>query len=867
MTHFKRISRLLLVVFLLAWTQVYSMSFAHAVDKRFKATEFTGLNAVSARELESLVPFAPGDSWREELVGTFRQALLDYYSKRGFYLTRARVSSSEEADGSIVMKVSIDEGLACVVKSFWIDDPPGFKSKHVMLRFKNKIMDVVRMHAGDRYDEQVLSDRIRELREWLVDEDFILANTDRVRLKFNDDKTAVDVVLAVEYGDRVTFGFQGSTIFTQADLNDFISQVRATGLGKDYVGVIQRRFIEEYHGRGYNSVKVDTVFSEGPLAKHVTFKFTEGSRTLLQEVKWEGLIEQNAALAASVFESGSSRLVQRGFFVEKDIDKAILLVLEDLKSRGYLSSKLIAKSIQPVKAPYGVQRVRVVVQVAEGEQTLVGKLELLGFTYFSDEKVRATLGLAEEKPFNPFSLEEGLQRLRRLYLAEGFLNFRILTPEDDIVSFSENNRDANVRMRVTEGQRIRIGKIRIDGLKKTREYVVSRELLVHEGDWWLGPTLQQTETNIRKLGLFSDVRIVPVASLQGSDYRDLVLDVKEVEPGSFEIGPGYRSDLGIRAFSRLSYNNILGKNWIGSLGAEANRRTNSDYHFIEYKFDTSFVEPRFFGTHNLYSIGLSTRKESFPPDFNAVTTQFLTGFERKLIPELTAKLFYKLERIRQFDVIINNQPSPDDDRSMLIGSIVPSLVLDTRDNPFTATSGWLASGQLEYAHPLLSDQAASNGSAPAYQKWTASVHRYTAVTKDIVWSNVVAGGFERSDIAGREIPLIKLFRLGGSSTIRGFPEDAINVDTFHIDGTLTSINLRSQVDLPLVGELKLAPFIDAGNLFINNVFRNNPFFRVGAGLGLHYMTPVGPINLDWGRKLNPIGGEAPNQIHFSVGLI
>ena len=106
-----------------------------------------------------------------------------------------------------------------------------------------------------------------------------------------------------------------------------------------------------------------------------------------------------------------------------------------------------------------------------------------------------------------------------------------------------------------------------------------------------------------------------------------------------------------------------------------------------------------------------------------------------------------------------------------------------------------------------------------------------------------------------------------SVPIRGFPEDAINVDTLSIDGTLTSINLRSQVDWPLVGELKLATFIDAGNLFVNNVFHNNPFFRVGAGLGLHYMTPVGPINLDWGRKLNPIGGEAPNQIHFSVGLI
>ncbi len=867
MQIFQSNTRWLLAVFFLVWAQVGPLASARAAERRFKNAEFSGLNYITAHEIEALLPIASGDNWRDEQVGSFRQALLDYYSKRGFYQAKVAIHADNAPDGSVLLKINVDEGKPCIIKSIWIDDPPGFKSKHVMLRFKNKIMDVARTHAGDRYDEQTLGDRVRELREWLVDEDFILANTDRVRLKFNDDKTEVDVVLAVEYGDRVTFGFQNSTVFTQADLNEIIAQVRATGLGKDFVGVIQRRFADEYYARAYNSVKIETIFSERPLSKHVTFKFNEGVRTQLQEVKWEGLIEQNVGLAINVFESGSSRLVHRGFFVEKDIDKAILLVLEDLKSRGYLSSKLIAKSIQPVKSPSGTQRVRVVVQIAEGEQTLVGRNELLGFSYFPADTIRATLGLTEEKPFNPFALEEGLQRLRGLYLAEGFLNFRILTPEDDIVTFSENNRDAHVRLRVTEGSRIKIGKIRIEGLVKTREYVVSRELLIHEGDWWLGPSLQETEVHIRKLGLFSDVRIVPMPSTQGPDFRDLVLALKEVEPGSFEIGPGYRSDLGIRAFSRLSYNNILGKNWIGSLGAEVNRRTNSDYHFVEYKFDTSFVEPRFFGTLNLYSIGLSTRKESFPPDFNAVTTQFVTGFERKLIPAVTAKMFYKLERIRQFDVIISGQPSPDDDRSMLIGSIVPSLTIDTRDNPFTATQGWLASGQLEYAHPMLSSQSATNDYAPAYQKWTVSVHRYTPLSKEIVWSTVASGGFERSDIAGREIPLVKLFRLGGSSTIRGFPEDAINVDTFHINGTLTSLNFRSQVDLPLVGELKFAPFIDAGNLFINNYFHSNPFFRVGAGIGLHYMTPVGPINLDWGRKLNPIGGEAPNQIHFSVGLI
>ncbi|MBI3543009.1 MAG: BamA/TamA family outer membrane protein [Deltaproteobacteria bacterium] len=836
------------------------------VERRVLGVRYVGVGAISSRELDDAVSVAPGDPWREDMIPTTRKVVAEYYARRGFFQAKVEVHSVPAQNNNLALVVRVDEGPPCVIKSLWIDDPPGFKSKHVMQHFKDKMTDILKTRVGDRYDEQTLADRLREVREWLIDEDYILANTDKVRLSFNDAHTEVGVVAAIDYGDRVTFGFQGNTVLTQAELTDLIAQIRATGLGKDYVGVIERRFADEYHSKAYNNVRIESRFSELPLSKHVTFVFTEGARTELEEVRWEGLGEKNAAQAREVFENGSSRLVQRGFLVEKDVDKAVLLVLEDLKSRGYLSSKLISKSVQAVKAPRNQQRARVVVQIAEGEQTTVGKVELNGFTYFGEEKIRSTLSTSDEKPFNPFALEEGLQRLRALYIYEGFLEFRILTPEDQIVSFAENTRSARIHLRVYEGPRVKIGQIRIEGLQKTREYVVARELLVHEDDWWLGGELQQTETNIRKLGLFSEVKLVPVPSLKGPGHRDLVVNLKEAEPGSLEAGPGFRSDLGIRAFSRLSYNNIFGKNWIGSLGAEANRRVNNDYRFVEYQFDTTFVEPRFFGTHNLYTIGLSTKKQRFPPDFNAVSTTFITGFERKLIPQITTKLLYKLERIRQFDVFFQNSFSAIDNRSMLIGSINPSIALDTRDNPFTTANGWLSNVALEYAQPGLSGQNVADSNAPSYQKWTGSIHRYTSVFKDVVWSNVVSGGFARSNVSGREIPLIKLFRLGGYSTIRGFPEDAINVDTIKIAGTLTFFNLRTQIDLPLVGDLKFAPFVDAGNLYIDQL-RNNPFFRAGAGVGLHYMTPVGPINLDWGHKLNPIGGEAPNQIHFSVGLI
>lgn len=834
--------------------------------KRVMEVRYIGLSHITPRDLESSLPFSPGDNWTEAVTAKTANAIAAYYAKRGFYQAKVAVNTAPGNDDELLMIIKVTEGKPTRIRSLWIDDPPGFKSKSVMLRFKAKIASVVRVFPGDRYDEQVLADRLRELREWLMAEDYILANTDNIRVTYSADNSEADVVLAVDYGERVTFGFQGSTVFNKSELNDLINQVRSTGLGKDYVGVIQRRFIEEYLSRAYSNIKIEIKTSERPHSKHITFHFQEGRRTELEEIRWEGLSQANTKIAREVFDNGVSRLVQRGFFVDKDIDKGVLIVLEDLRSRGFLASKLVAKSVQSLRAPNGTQRMKVNIQLSDGEQTLVGRLELEGFDYFNNERVASILSLAEGQAFNPFMLEEGLQRLRSIYVGEGFLDFKFVSADEEVVRFSENNRTANISLKVAEGTRVRIGGIQIKGLQKTKEYVVSRELEVRPDDWWLASAIQDTETNLMTLGIFTEAKAVQQPSARGPGYRDMVIEVKEAEPGVLEAGPGFRSDLGARAFARVSYNNLLGRNWIGTLSGEGNHRIDNEYRFIEYKFDATFLEPRFFGSDVLYSIGISTRKQRFPPDFNAVTTTFSTGFERKFTKILSTRLSYKLERIRQFDVYFQDRLSAIDNRSMLIGSIVPTITIDTRDSPFTTSNGWLTTGSLEYAHPDLSGQGTGDSGAPGYQKWNLSIHRYTEIVKGIVWSKVVSGGFARSNIAGREIPLVKLFRLGGYSTIRGFSEDSINVDTVSILGTLTFLNLRTQFDLPLVGDLKFSPFLDAGNLYIDRV-KGNPFFRAGAGVGLRYMTPVGPINLDWGHKINPVPGESPNQIHFSVGFI
>ncbi len=829
-----------------------------------------GNHFISIKEIENILPYAIGDPYQKDLEKIVKKTILEYYEKRGFYNTSVFVNFEfQKLDKNYISQIKIVENEPCIVQSFNISDPPGFKGKHTFLRFKDRMFSISNIQVGDRYDEEKILTNLRNLREWLIDQDFILVNADSVKLKFNSDNTKVDLFADIQYGERISFGYQNNTVFAKSELNEFISQIRTTGLGKDFLGLIQKKFIEEYKAKAYNSIQIEMKITELENLKHVTFYFNEGLRTKIENLKWDGLSEENSLKAQTIFQNGVTRYVQRGYYIEKAVDKGIELVLEDLKSRGYLACKFVAKTILPIqKKDKSFNYVNIITQISEGEQTYIGRVELLGFKYLLPEEIKNILSLEDGKIFNPFLLEEGIQRLQVRYISEGFLMYRLLTSENKIVQFSNNNRIANITIEISEGSRIKVDQITINGLEKTRPHIVEREIIVRSEDCWESSKVQGTESNLRNLGLFSEVKIKPEPSTKGVEYRNLIIDLKESDPGAFEAGPGFRSDLGLRAFSRVSYTNIFGKNWIGSLGAEINRRVNEEYRFLEYRIDSAFIEPRFLGTKNLYSIGISTSKQRFPPDFNAVTTRFSTGFERKLNENrVTTKFYYKLERIRQFDVFINGKKFDIDNQTLLIGSVNPSVSYDTRDSPFTTTKGQVSTISLEYADPSFSGQTAQSSSSTGYYKWVGGTHFYFPVTSGIIWSNVISAGWERSNIVGHPIPLIKLFRLGGYASIRGYAEDSINADKEIILGSLSYLNLRTQIDLPLVGELKLGPFLDAGNLFIDDKFEGSPLLKSGAGAGLHYLTPIGPVNLDYGIKLKPEANEGSWQIHFSVGFI
>ena len=209
----------------------------------------------------------------------------------------------------------------------------------------------------------------------------------------------------------------------------------------------------------------------------------------------------------------------------------------------------------------------------------------------------------------------------------------------------------------------------------------------------------------------------------------------------------------------------------------------------------------------------------------------------------------------QPDVIL----SKEDTGTLGIGSISTSLFYDTRDNPFDPTSGSIHGIILKFASvAFLSETEFIKGSF--LNTWFFPLH------KKVVFAFSLKGGIAYSYDETEELPLIERYFLGGRTSVRGYKPDELGPKG--ANGSPTGGNVQALTN----GELRfllgkgigLVTFVDAGNVWrtIDEV-RSDLKFTVGAGL--RYKTPVGPIRVDYGHKMDREAGESAGEVHFSFG--
>ena len=495
--------------------------------------------------------------------------------------------------------------------------------------------------------------------------------------------------------------------------------------------------------------------------------------------------------------------------------------------------------------------------VEEGERYNFGKIDVE--TKLKDVNVdtlRPLLTTEEGDTYNADEVEKSIQALTD---AVGNLGFAFVDIEP-AVNRDREKRTIDLTYQIAEGPRVYVDRIDIVGNVRTLDKVLRREFRLVEGDAFNAAKIRRSRDRIRSLGFFDTVDVT--AEPGDSPDRSVIrVDVEEKSTGELSFGVGISSLDGPLADVSITERNLLGRGQDLKLGLTVSGRRQ--------EADISFTEPYFLDRNISAGFDIFRRTTDFQDESSHEEEN--TGFGLRMGYSITEELSHSLNYRLSFDEL-NDVP---DTASRFIqaqvgkstkSSIGHSLLYDERDSRIDTREGYYVGMGQEFA---------GVGGTVYYVQQTARAGYYYPLGDD--WVASVNARFGYIAGLGEDVRVIDRFTLGGNSnSLRGFESSGVGPRDITTDDALggnifysTSIELTTPIRIIQDVDIRGSVFTDIGSLF--SVDDKGPEVadegspRVAAGIGFSYVSPFGPIRVDFAQAFVKEDFDKTELLRFSFG--
>ena len=693
---------------------------------------------------------------------------------------------------------------------------------------------------GKAYVPRTLSEDIKRL--------YALETFDDIRVTAEEVEGGMRLIITVTEKPtvrRVTYS--GSRAIKEEDIDERIQlKERSTfdqGLLNDTVTGIQNHYREsgyyfahvrpEITPTADNQVDIELIITEGRRIRIHRIQFTGNTYFTDNQLRKEVQLKEYTLPIIS--DSGS--------LYRPEVLRVDLQLLEQLyQSNGFVNVQ-IGEPVVEINREAGA--IVVTVPIArEGEQYKVGTVTLAGSEVFSLEELRDLVRVTSGEIYSRETVRRDILALTEAYADKGYA-FADIVPT---VSLDQQTRLVNLSFTTRPGPKVYIGRIDIVGNERTQDRVIRREMRLDEGELYSGSKLRRSRQRLNNLQYFEEVNI-DTRSRAEDDLLDLEVQLRERSTGQFSAGLGFSSVENVIFTASVVQNNLFGRGQSVS--------ANAHIGGISQDFSLSFREPWLYGRPISLGASVFNRAEDFQT-FDVDRTGASLSLGRAIGEFTRISAAYRYEVLD----ISNLGPNPSDflrdaQGESTTSSITPSVVRDSRDNVFNPSEGSVNSFEI---------QLAGLGGDNRYYRGIGNSTWYFALPAEM--TGFVRGRFGFGDgYGGKELPPSERFFLGGVTTIRGFefrdigPED----DAGNPLGGTSFAQFNIEIGRSLGSVLRVVAFVDAGNVYDSDNDFDIGSLRRSAGLGIRIVTPIGPIRLDYGFKLDKRADESAGRLGFLLG--
>ncbi len=449
------------------------------------------------------------------------------------------------------------------------------------------------------------------------------------------------------------------------------------------------------------------------------------------------------------------------------------------------------------------------------------------------QKLRSRLLTVKGKPLRHDHYEKMKSRIESLALERGYLNNRF--SEKQLLIDKVSNK-AHIQLVFNSGKRMVFGDISIDQDILDPDFV-QKLIPIKSGDYYSGEQLANTHNTLSKSGYFDMIDIRPHTENIDRHQVPVSLKLHPKKKHHYSLGAGFDTDIGP----------LLSATYI-------NRRVNRRGHFFNANIDLS---PVLSTADTEYSVPLDNPVSdffSFGGGFKREDTDSFNSLSAKLSARLKHALDNDWKQTLFIDAVYEDFTIGETSKQVLL--LVPggSWLRSVSDSPTRPTRGHRLEFNLagSYKNPL-SDVSFAQASVAAV--W---MHPFPWGGRFIARTEQGAILVDQFDL----LPTSYRFYAGGMNSIRGYAYKELGAkDQLGnvVGGKFLSV-VSAEYEHPVLDDWGIAAFVDGGNAFNPD----NISIKAGAGLGVRWYSPIGPIRLDFAVPLND--ADSSFQIHFAAGI-